>query len=216
MMLGASNRRLGDEVTYRPLRADLVFDLDGRMLPQDHVSALASAVGARLPWLASDAGSGIHAIKGAANEHGELVINKRAKLVIRTARDQLGEARILSGTQLSLDGYLLDIGAAVSREFVPFATLYAPLLLTGREREEDFAADLMALLGERGIDRRFICGKARGIVHAGQTLRGYSLMLYDLSMDQSLRIQDEGLGLHRELGCGIFVPHKSIAPVMPD
>jgi CRISPR-associated protein Cas6 len=216
MILGASQHRLGDEATYLPRQADLVFDIAGRSLPQDHASALFEAVSATLPWLGKDLGSGAHAIKGAANEHGELIINRRAKLVLRIPRTRMAEARALSGKHLALAGYEIDVGAASERAFVPFATLYAPLLLTGRAREEDFAADLMALLSERGIEHRFICGKPRGIHRAGETLRGHSLMLYDLSMDQSLRIQDEGLGLHRELGCGMFVPHKSIAPVMPD
>ena len=29
-----------------------------------------------------------------------------------------------------------------------------------------------------------------------------------------LQLQDEGLGRNRLLGCGIFIPHKSIAPVV--
>jgi len=41
------------------------------------------------------------------------------------------------------------------------------------------------------------------------------LMLHDVPPHKSLQIQDEGMGRNRLLGCGIFIPHKSIAPVMP-
>ena len=56
----------------------------------------------------------------------------------------------------------------------------------------------------------------------GQTLQstsgplyGYSLMLHDVPPHKSLQIQDEGLGRNRLLGCGIYIPHKSITPVVP-
>jgi hypothetical protein len=38
-------------------------------------------------------------------------------------------------------------------------------------------------------------------------------MLHALSPEQSLRLQQHGLGPQRLLGCGIFVPHKSAAAV---
>jgi len=44
-------------------------------------------------------------------------------------------------------------------------------------------------------------------------LRGYSLMLDGLSAADSLRLQETGIGRHRRLGCGVFVPHKSAAAV---
>ncbi|PIV74684.1 MAG: hypothetical protein COW56_04530, partial [Rhodocyclales bacterium CG17_big_fil_post_rev_8_21_14_2_50_68_7] len=42
---------------------------------------------------------------------------------------------------------------------------------------------------------------------------GFGLMLHGLSPEDSLRMQSSGLGTNRTLGCGIFIPHKSIAPV---
>jgi hypothetical protein len=38
-------------------------------------------------------------------------------------------------------------------------------------------------------------------------------MLHGLKRAESVAIQESGLGLHRLLGCGLFVPHKSIAAV---
>ena len=55
----------------------------------------------------------------------------------------------------------------------------------------------------------------RGRVLAIETerLHGYSLMLDGLSAEGALRLLDAGLGPHRRLGCGLFVPHKSAAAV---
>ncbi len=38
-------------------------------------------------------------------------------------------------------------------------------------------------------------------------------MLDGLSAGDSLRVQQHGLGAHRRLGCGVFVPHRSAAAV---
>jgi len=51
------------------------------------------------------------------------------------------------------------------------------------------------------------------MVISGRVLDTFSLMLHALPEEQSLRLQRCGLGPHRLLGCGIFVPHKSAAAV---
>jgi hypothetical protein len=38
-------------------------------------------------------------------------------------------------------------------------------------------------------------------------------MLADLSTDESIRLQQQGLGPRRLMGCGIFIPHKGIDAV---
>jgi CRISPR/Cas system CSM-associated protein Csm4 (group 5 of RAMP superfamily) len=38
-------------------------------------------------------------------------------------------------------------------------------------------------------------------------------MLADLKPEESLRLQQQGLGPHRLMGCGIFIPHKGIDAV---
>ena len=40
-----------------------------------------------------------------------------------------------------------------------------------------------------------------------------SLMIADLSKEESLRLQEEGVGEKKLYGCGIFLPHKSIDAV---
>jgi len=38
-------------------------------------------------------------------------------------------------------------------------------------------------------------------------------MLAELSLEESVRLQQRGLGSHRSMGCGIFLPHKGISAV---
>jgi len=59
-----------------------------------------------------------------------------------------------------------------------------------------------------------------GITHTMQFPDGpvhtRSLMVADLTPDQSVHLQQIGLGPGRNFGCGIFVPHKGIKPVKAD
>jgi len=71
------------------------------------------------------------------------------------------------------------------------------------------AGELQAL----AVRTQTVCGKRHSRQLQGQTLTTFSLMLHALSLEDSLRLQEHGLGPHRLLGCGIFVPHKSAAAV---
>ena len=56
-----------------------------------------------------------------------------------------------------------------------------------------------------------------GLLHRINTANGEldsrTLMLADLTIRDSIRLQQSGLGTGRKLGCGIFIPHKGIDPV---
>ena len=58
-----------------------------------------------------------------------------------------------------------------------------------------------------------ICGKRQQRDWPAGVVTTFSLMLHGLTASDSLRLQELGLGRHRLLGCGIFVPHKSAAAV---
>ena len=46
-----------------------------------------------------------------------------------------------------------------------------------------------------------------------KTVYTRSLMIADLSKEESLKLQEEGVGGEKLYGCGIFLPHKSIDAV---
>ena len=61
--------------------------------------------------------------------------------------------------------------------------------------------------------RKMLCGIERLIRTPDGLLRTRSLMVADLSPDESVALQAEGLGPERALGCGLFLPHKDIQEV---
>jgi len=60
---------------------------------------------------------------------------------------------------------------------------------------------------------KMICGKTGLIRTDAENIFTRSLMIADLKPDESVRLQKQGIGEGRNLGCGIFVPHKGIDAV---
>ncbi|MBT9567800.1 MAG: type I-MYXAN CRISPR-associated protein Cas6/Cmx6 [Thiobacillus sp.] len=197
---------------------DLQFDLVGTTIPADNAQLLADAVSRRLPWLGEETGAGIQHLKGAETNSGDATvnINRRTKMYLRVPKTRIDDMQILCGQSLDLDGHAVQVGNFKTRAFTPFANIYAHFVDTGSAGEEQFVQDVMRELdGHFKIRCGFICGKQQTLQSASGPLYGYSLMLHDVPPHKSLQIQDEGLGRNRLLGCGIFIPHKSIAPVVP-
>jgi hypothetical protein len=55
--------------------------------------------------------------------------------------------------------------------------------------------------------------KDSDIHDTGQTGFVKSVLLADLNATESIRLQQIGLGPHRVMGCGLFIPHKGIAAI---
>jgi len=203
---------------YTPHMIDLQFDLVGTTIPAENAQLLSDALLRLLPWMSDTAGSGIQHLKGAETNSGDatLNINRRTKLFLRVPRTRVDVMQQLVGQQLDLGGHSLEIGNFKTRDFSPFANIYAHFVDTGATTEEQFVQDVMRELdGHFQLRCGFICGRPQTLQSASGPLHGYSLMLHDVPPHKSLQLQDEGLGRNRLLGCGIFIPHKSIAPVVP-
>ena len=202
---------------YVPHMIDLQFDLTGTTIPADHALLLSNALTKLLPWLGEDSGSGIQHLKGAETNKGDatLNINRRTKLFLRVPKARVDDMPYLVGKTLDLAGHALQIGAFKTRAFSPFVNIYAHFVDTGNATEEQFVQDVMRELdGHFQIRCGFICGKPQTLHSASGPLFGYSLMLHDVPPHKSLQLQDEGMGRNRLLGCWIFIPHNSIAPVV--
>jgi CRISPR-associated protein Cas6 len=189
----------------------------GSTIPADNALLLAEALVAQLLWLGDDTRIGIQHLKGAETNKGDtsLHINRRTKLFVRAPKARVDDLQQLVGKTLDLAGHDLQIGNFKTRAFSPFGNIYAHFVDTGSASEEQFVQDVMRELdGHFQIRCGFICGKRQTLKSASGPLFGYSLMLHDVPPHKSLQLQDEGMGRNRLLGCGIFIPHKSIAPVV--
>jgi len=196
---------------------DLRFALHGARLPADHGEALAEAVATELPWLATERGAGIHAVRGTPIGGGLLGISRRARLALRLPRARLEDARALAGRSLRIGAETLGVGEPAPWPLAASVTLYARLVIAGPAEEQPFAAALAALLGAQlGAESaacQVVLGKPGAVATREGPRGGFSVLLHGLSPDASLRLQERGLGELRLYGCGIVVPYKSIAAV---
>lgn len=196
---------------------DVAFDLEGSEIPADHGYQLFQELARHLPWLRDTQGVGVHPVHGAPSGRNEnLVINRRVKLVLRLPVERVADVAALVGKQLETSAQTLTVGALKERTLTPYATLYSPFVVMGPEDEAAFHAAVVAELEGLGLKAGLICGKPRRMRIADSTVAGYSLMLHDLGLDQSITLMERGVGQYREYGCGLFVPHKSIKEVATD
>jgi len=189
---------------------DIQFDLVGTSVPIDHGFLLFLELSRILPWIATEEMMGIHPIHGAATEHGELMLNRRAKLMLRVPKERVDDVLNLTGHDIKLGANTLKIGQGKSKTLSMHTPLYAHCVTTGSTDETIFAADVIKLLDDMNITTRFICGRRQSLTTSEGVVYGYSLMLHDIPIEHAILIQQNGLGGNRKLGCGIFIPHKSI------
>lgn len=192
------------------LVTDVQFDVKGTLLPIDHSYELFTELARLLTWFADEPLGGVRAIHGADTGHGELILNRRTKLMVRIASARVPELLTLSGQTIHIGGNKLEIGAGKTRPLSRHTPLFAHCVATGSEDELDFTNDIIRMLDEMKIDSRFICGKRQAIRTQDGTVSGFSLMLHGLPVEHSFLVQQQGLGKYRKIGCGIFIPHKSI------
>jgi CRISPR-associated protein Cas6 len=190
---------------------DVVYPLVGDGLPRDHRQALADALERLLPWLAAHPEAGVHRINVVAGAGSQALLSQRSRLVLRVRREHVGALATLEGALLDVGGHALQLGRPVLRELVPHGTLYAHLVTTSNDDELEFQAAIDRELDALGVRARQICGRRQVVSHDGAQLTGFSLMLDGLSTADSIQVLQAGLGRHRRLGCGVFVPHKSAA-----
>ncbi|MDH3694310.1 MAG: type I-MYXAN CRISPR-associated protein Cas6/Cmx6 [Gammaproteobacteria bacterium] len=204
---------------------DLSFRIKCKTLPVDHAYHLSQAICAELDWIEQEPRAGIHLIHGAESGNGWqrpadttqdiLQLSKRTRLTLRLPKESVSDAQSLSGKELGIDGHALAVGAATVKPLNNFDTIFARYVVTNEQLDEDqFSARVAAELEKMGVQiRKLLCGRTLQFQTSGQPVFVKSVMLADLEAHESLRIQQTGLGTHRIMGCGLFVPHKGIRPV---
>lgn len=202
---------------YTPKCVDVIFDISGSEIPADHGLSLFTELVRHLPWLGDDADVGVHPVHGApSGRNDNLVINRRVKLVLRVPVERLQDVRSLVGATINPGAGELKIGDLKEKQLTPFAYLYSHFVCMNTADEAEFLAAAHRELEAAGVKCGLIPGKKRKMSSPTGDVWGYSLMLHDIDLLQSLRIQESGLGMLRNQGCGIFIPHKSIKEVVID
>ena len=205
---------------------DILFRVIGTEVPADHGYALFGAVSRILEgdsdrWLHGNPDIGLLTIRGPRGAPGRYLLSDTARFGLRLPSDLLPRALKLAGTSIELDGCRLRIGVAQTRALVPGTTLHCRIATTRNGHDparfdaeiarQAAALDLRGRIfrvprsepgsANRDPSRRVVRIRDKRVV-------GYALLATELTAEESIRLQERGLGGRRRMGCGVFVPFR--------
>ncbi len=204
---------------------DVSFKIDCKQLPLDHAWELADAIQKAAPWLQESALNGLHLIHGAPSGNGWqrpeesqdaiIHLSKRARLILRVEHAFVEQALQLTGHQLSISGFPLFIQAGKPQQLVAQSTVHCRYVQADETQpENEFLQVVASELQLLGIEvKKMMSGMTRTFCSPNGVLFTRSLMVADLTQEESVTLQHHGIGSGRKMGFGIVLPHKGIAAV---
>ena len=203
------------------MKIDLIFPAvfrAGSIIPLDHGYQLYSSVCGIIPEMHGSGLGFVHLLHG-VNIQGKMIeLTKKSNVIIRTDIDDAWKFRPLMSACLNVCGVQMLLEKPRPRRIEPSNRLYVPALTVRFSEknmegtlEEKFMRALRFRLGEEcGINLlRKKYTEVNGVV-----LKGYDVFLDNVIDEESVRIQEEGLGTRRAMGCGIAVRPLSSGPVV--
>jgi CRISPR-associated protein Cas6 len=204
---------------------DLSFKVSCRSLPLDHAYALSVALQEALPWFEEEVEAGMHLIHGAESGNGWirpegpqdiLYLSRRTRMTLRLPQARVQSAKTtLQGRTLNVGDNPLTLGATSVHKLSTLTTVFARYVIADNVEDEmgflEQAADRLANLGIRV--KKMMGGRLHTMTLPERTITTRSLMIDGLEVEESVSLQQQGLGPGRKLGCGLFLPHKGIGPV---
>jgi CRISPR-associated protein Cas6 len=197
---------------------DLSFAVRGTTIPLDYGYALFSALSRVVPGLHGDRRVGVHPIRGVRLRPRLLTLVPQSRLRLRIPSEEIAPYLALAGARLDLEGAGLSVGMPRAESLRPAASLASRLVTIGHLTEPGpFLESIRRQLTSLGVaaepslvpdpsparagepTRRILRIKGRRIV-------GFGLRIDGLTAEESLVVQENGLGSRRRMGCGVFVP----------
>ncbi len=201
---------------------DISFKINCKQLPIDHAWELREQIRQALPWFKDCKNAGIHHIHVAESNNGwlrpddenaVLYPSRRTRMSLRIPNEYLEKAKELTNKKLSIAGQSLTFGKSKVKQLINTSIVFSRHVLSSEnETEDEFlirnAEEIKQLTGISV--KKMMSGKSHTIKTPNGKLFTRHLMIADLDTEPSITIQQKGLGDERQLGCGIFLPHKGI------
>lgn len=197
---------------------DLSFALNGSgALPVDHGYHLYAAVSHLLPAMHEPNGIGIHPIRGRLVGDRRMQLCDFSRLTIRVSPDRIADLLPLAAKRISIAGQPILVRVPQVFTLVAATALRSRLVTikVSGDRNEIRPPDESAFLvaARRQLDTLDVSTEAKLTLGKRRTLRikdkevvGYEMLVSALTAQESIGIQENGLGGRRHMGCGIFVP----------
>jgi CRISPR-associated protein Cas6 len=190
---------------------DLAFRVTGIKVPVDHGYALYSAISRLVPEIHEAKNIGVHPIRGTYGGNGELMLRDSSRLVVRMESEQIGQFLKLAGKKLEIDSYSFRVGVPEVRLLLPRTALYSRLVtIKGFMEPAAFLEAAKRQLEKIRVQAELQIGERRTFRVKDKQVVGFEVAATGLDAEDSIRLQESGIGGRRHMGCGIFVPARAI------
>jgi CRISPR-associated protein Cas6 len=194
---------------------DVAFAIKGKSIPLDHGYALFGSVSRVLPRLHEEASWGIHPVYGRQVGKGELALLPQSLLTIRVPSNEIGQLLALSGQSLNVDGHMVVVGVPKVFQLKPRPLLKARFVTIKKFDKEpaEFCEAVRRQLDliEVGANAIVAVGPRRVIRVGSHIVVGFVVGIDGLTADESIRVQEKGIGGRRHMGAGMFLAPNEVA-----
>lgn len=194
--------------------ADLSFELSGEKLPLDHGYGLYSAISTQIPKIHGQSWLSIHSINGIPDKQGSIRLTKNSRVKLRLPVNRIPQVFPLAGSSFNIKGNYIQLYTPQVLMLQPYPKLVARIVVISKYLEPEFflraaIAQLvhLGIKGDVSIASNSSGGLARRVIQIkGQINVGFGVEISGLNPEDSLKLQQHGLGGKHRMGCGIFVP----------
>ncbi|WP_036095089.1 type I-MYXAN CRISPR-associated protein Cas6/Cmx6 [Leptospira weilii] len=196
---------------------ELKFPIQGKSIPADHGYKLYSALCKQEKIIHETEELSICGISGVPDKNRTLHLNAASKLRIRATQPLLSSLLKLAGKSFELSQDKIRLGIPTITLLKPHKILYSRLVtIKGHTEEADFLDSVQDKLRKLDITCETLLFRGNISENNQRSIRktirihdkevvGFPVLLLNLSPQDSIKIQQIGVGGRRKMGCGHFV-----------
>ena len=203
---------------------NLWFPVRGEYLYADQNHRLLASLSKQCPAIHEIKNLSINTIAGIPDKQGKIALTKNSKLLIRLPVEAIAQVYSLAGQTLTIGSYAIKLGNPELQTLQPVATLQARLVtikgytepqsfLEAAQRQLD-ALEIDGKIGipanEKGEPKRLTLKINKTEQKRSYTIVGFSVIVANLKPEDSIKLQANGIGGKRRMGCGVFNPNISV------
>lgn len=213
-MIQSIQANKADPVTWNLPHVELSFGVIGQTLPADHGYGLYSAIAHLCPDIHEQEGISIQTISGQPDRQGKIELSQQSKLKIRLpyTPEKIALVLPLAGQTLTIGTHRVQLGIPQIFPLRPFKQLRSRIVTIKKFQEpEPFKEAAQRQLDALGIRGNLILPlnengepSRKAIKIKTYSVVGFSVVVTGLNEEDSLKLQQFGLGGKHRMGCGIF------------
>lgn len=197
---------------------ELVFPVKGTKLHADHNHRLLGSLCEKIPTLHDLKGLAINTISGIPDKQGTVTLTPQSRFYLRLPVDAIPLVYPLVGQVLTIGEYQITLGSPKLQTIQAHESLKSRLVtIKGYTEPDSFLqaanrqlqgmeihANIGILANEQGDPKRLTLKINKSSEKRSYSIVGFTVVISDLKDEDSIKLQINGLGGKRRLGCGVF------------